>query len=86
MIETEMFQTVYGYLFQTTDEINFNQILTIFSNFKQSQLFVHQSLLIDIDSVERIDANWSQKLGLNNANGGRKTSNWCKLVQEITEN
>ena len=72
MIETEMFQTVYGYLFQTTDEINFNQILTIFSNFKQSQLFVHQTL-IDIDSVERIDANWSQKLGLNDTNGGQKS-------------
>ena len=51
----------------------------------------------DIDSVERIDANRSQKLGLNDANRarklgqndenrGRKSSKWCKFRLVITEN
>ena len=40
----------------------------------------------DIDSVERIDANRSRKLGQNDANRGRKSLKWCKFRLEITEN
>ena len=40
----------------------------------------------DIDSLERIDANRSRKLGQNDANRGRKSLKWCKFRLEITEN
>ena len=39
-----------------------------------------------IDSVERIDANRSQNLGLNDANRGRKSLKWCKFWLEVTKN
>ena len=42
--------------------------------------------LVDIDSLERIDANRSQKLGQNDANWGRKSLKWCKFWLEITKN
>ena len=41
----------------------------------------HQST--DIDSVERIDANQSQKSGQYDANRGQKSSKWCTLRMEI---
>ena len=42
--------------------------------------------LEDIDSLERIDANRSRKLGQNDANRGQKSLKWCKFWLEITEN
>ena len=44
------------------------------------------NLAMDIDSLERIDANRSRKLGQNDANRGRKLLKWCKFRLEITEN
>ena len=40
----------------------------------------------DIDSLERIDANRSRKLGQNVANWGRKSLKCCKFRLEITKN
>ena len=40
---------------------------------------------VDIDSVEQIDANGSQKLGQNDANRGKKSPNLCILCLEITK-
>ena len=40
----------------------------------------------NIDSLERIDANRSRKLGQNDANRGRKSLKWCKFRLEITKN
>ena len=39
----------------------------------------------NIDSVERIDADRSQKSGQNDANRGRKSLKWCKFRLEITK-
>ena len=40
----------------------------------------------DIDSVEQINANRSQKLGQNDTNWGQKSPNFCKLRLEIIKN
>ena len=40
----------------------------------------------DIDFVEGIDVNWSQKSDYNDANWDQKSPKWCKLWLEFTEN
>ena len=58
-----------------------------FSLFLTKKMFfkVKCEACVDIDSVEQIDANGSQKLGQNDANQGKKSPNWCILCLEITK-
>ena len=44
---------------------------------------IETNIFLDIDSVERIDANWSRKSAQNDTNWGQKSPKWYKLWQEI---